>query len=70
MGRKKKAVVEKKTPEEIEEISRTVQIRLSEIARKLGTTVTALLESYGDPKTVIEKFDSGSLSLLMENKPN
>jgi len=64
MSRKKRSV--EKTLEEKEEISRTIQIRLVEIARRLGTTVNDLLESYGDPKTIIEKFDSGNISLLVE----
>jgi hypothetical protein len=67
MSRKKKTL-EGKTPDEKEEASRNVQLRLEEIARKLGTSVSELLESYGDAKTIIEKFDSGSVSLLMERE--
>ncbi len=66
MAKKKKKVSMKK-PRPIKETDRTTQIRLSNIARKLGTTVPVLLESYGDPKIIIEKFDSGDLSLLTED---
>jgi len=66
MAKKKRRVSPiKKRPIEI--TSRTTQIRLANIARKLGTTIPALLESYGDAETVIEKFDSGNLSLLVED---
>lgn len=62
--KKKKASSSKKRP--VETTSRTTQIKLVDIARKLGSTVSELLESYGDAETIIEKFDSGSLSLLVE----
>jgi hypothetical protein len=62
--RKKKVSSTKKRP--VEATSRTTQIKLADIARKLGSTVSELLESYGDAETIIEKFDSGSLSLLVE----
>jgi len=64
--KKRKAPSIKKRPTET--TSRTTQIRLANIARKLGTTVPALLESYGDAETIIEKFDSGNLSLLVEDE--
>lgn len=63
--RKKRKTPAKQRP--VEETSRTTQIKLANIARKLGTSVPALLESYGDAATVIEKFDTGSLSLLVED---
>lgn len=49
-------------------VSRAIQIRLAQIAQKLGTTTTDLLEQYGDARTVIEKFDSGNLQLLVEQE--
>lgn len=58
MARRKK--IEKRDP------TRTEQIRLADIASKLGTNVNDLLESYGDPKTIIDKFDSGDLRLIVE----
>jgi hypothetical protein len=67
MSRKKRAV-EAMSTEEKEEASRNVQLRLEEIARKLGTSVSDLLESYGDAQTIIEKFDSGNISLLIERE--
>jgi hypothetical protein len=48
------------------EKSISVQARLEQIANKLGTSVTDLLESYGDAQTVIERFDSGNIQLLSE----
>jgi hypothetical protein len=51
-------------------VSRAIQIRLAQIAQKLGTTTTDLLEQYGDARTIIEKFDSGSLQLLVEQEPS
>lgn len=65
MAKKRKKKTTSK-PRPIETTSRTTQIRLVNIARKLGTSVPALLESYGDAETIIEKFDTGSLSLLTE----
>ena len=62
--RKKTAIVQELPPKP--EVSRTVQIRLAEIARKLGTSVSSLIEDYGSPEVVIERFDSGSLQLLNE----
>jgi hypothetical protein len=49
-------------------VSRAIQIRLAQIAQKLGTTTIELLEQYGDARTVIEKFDSGNLQLLVERE--
>jgi hypothetical protein len=49
-----------------ENVSRTTQIKLNEIANKLGTTVEKLMESYNDPKEVIKKYESGELKLLTE----
>ena len=46
---------------------RTTQIKLLRIAKKLGSSVEELIESYGDAKTVIDKFDSGALSLITED---
>lgn len=46
--------------------SRPTQIKLESIAQKLGTSVEQLIEDYGAPETVIEKFDSGELQLLNE----
>lgn len=65
--RKKRSTAPKK-PRPVEITPRTIQIRLANIARKLGTTVPELLESYGDAETIIEKFDSGNLSLLVEEE--
>lgn len=67
MAKKTKKVPMKK-PRTIEPTDRTVQIRLSNIARKLGTTVPVLLESYGDARSIIEKFDAGNLILLTEDE--
>lgn len=63
MAKKKKRPTRERV---IEPTPRTVQIQLSNIAKKLGTTVPELLESYGDAQTIIEKFDSGDLALLTE----
>lgn len=60
---KKKTLIDPVTANNVE---RSIQIKLSEIAKRLGTTVPSLLESYGDAETVIEKFDSGRLQLLNE----
>lgn len=62
MARKKKK--EAVTEEPV--VSRSVQIKLEMIAQRLGTSVGQLLENYGRPEDVIEKFDSGELQLLNE----
>lgn len=54
----------KKRP--VENVSRSTQIKLGEIAGKLGTTIEKLMESYNDPKEVIEKYEKGELQLLNE----
>jgi hypothetical protein len=70
MAKKKKKSTKRAPKKRVSnEASRSVQIRLNAIAHKLGTTVPDLLESYGDAETVIEKFDSGNLSLLVEDEP-
>jgi len=67
MARKKKSTtISKKN--KLENVLRTTQIKLANIANKLGTNVDELLASYGDAQTIIEKFDSGSLSLLTEEE--
>lgn len=59
-------MIRKKKEQKQEEHSRSNQIKLETIAQKLGTSVGQLLEDYGSPETVIEKFDSGELQLLNE----
>lgn len=49
-----------------QKVDRNTQIKLQEIAERLGTRVDTLLEEHGDPKTVIEKYESGELMLLNE----
>lgn len=49
-----------------ENVSRTKQIKIDEIANKLGTTVEKLLEEYKNPDAIIKKFESGELRLLSE----
>ena len=44
------------------------QIKLEEIAERLGSNVYTLLEQYGDAKTIIEKFEKGELQLLNEEE--
>lgn len=56
----------KKRKKKTEEISRTAQIKLNEIASKLGTTISMLVETYGEPEKIIEDFESGKLQLLNE----
>jgi len=68
MARKKKNTVKIKTRPITEGDFRTTQIKLLRIAKKLGSSVEELLESYGDAQTVIEKFDSGALTLLSEDQ--
>ena len=68
MARKKKnttATARKKVDAEV--VLRTTQIKLAEIANRLGTNIDELLQSYGDAQTIIEKFDTGSLMLLNED---
>lgn len=45
-----------------------LQIRLEEIAERLGSSVNTLLEQYGNAQTVIEKFEKGELQLLNEEE--
>lgn len=60
MARKKKNSNENTIP-------RNLEIKLDEIASRLGTTVNDLLESYGDdPQLIIEKFDTGKLRMINE----
>jgi hypothetical protein len=47
-----------------QEVDRTLQIKLQNIAEQLGTNVTQLIEEHGDPETVIEKYNNGELQLL------
>ena len=68
MSKRKKKPTTNKKARPVEATPRTMQIRLANIARKLGTNVPDLLESYGDADTIIEKFDTGSLSLLTEDE--
>jgi hypothetical protein len=70
MARKKKAPANTKTRKKTNDGGdfRTTQIKLLHIARKLGTSVEELMESYGDAQTIIEKFDSGPLTLLTEDE--
>ena len=56
----------KRKKQEPETPSRSVQIQLESIAQRLGTSVGQLLEDYGTPETVIEKFNAGELQLLNE----
>lgn len=61
--RQKEKEIKKMTKEDKEKIQ---LIRLEEIALFLGSSVNTLLEQYGDPKTVIEKFEKGEIQLLNE----
>ena len=49
-----------------ENVSRTEQVKLNEIANKLGTTIEKLMESYKNPSEIISKYESGELKLLNE----
>lgn len=49
-----------------QEVDRSLQVKLSEIASRLGTSVDLLVEQHGDPETVVEKWESGELQLLNE----
>jgi hypothetical protein len=49
-----------------EEVDRSTQIKLQEIASILGTRIETLLEEYGDPKTIVEKYERGEIQLLNE----
>jgi len=42
------------------------QKKIEEIAAALGTTVRELLESFGDPKHIIEEYKNGNLRILNE----
>lgn len=68
MAKRKKRIKPKKISRSPDIPTRSTQIKLETIARKLGTSVSFLLESYGDPEIIIEKFDSGDLMLLVENE--
>lgn len=67
MAKRKKKIKLEKTERPAKIATRTTQIRLREIAKKLGTTVPSLLESYNSPEEIIEKYDSGELTLLTED---
>lgn len=49
-----------------QEMDRSLQVKLSEIASRLGTSVDLLVEQHGDPETVVKKWESGELQLLNE----
>lgn len=49
-----------------QELDRSTQIKLQEIASKLGTKIESLLEEYGDPQTIVEKYEKGEIQLLNE----
>ena len=56
----------KKKSQKKQEMDRSLQVKLSEIASRLGTSVDMLVEQHGDPETVVEKWESGELQLLNE----
>lgn len=53
-----------KKKKKAQEVDRSLQIKLQNIAEQLGTNVTQLIEEHGDPETVVEKYNNGELQLL------
>lgn len=59
-------MAKKKDSKKKQEMDRSIQIKLQEIASRLGTSVDMLVESHGDPETIVSKYEAGELQLLNE----